>query len=54
MTRRRFWGTLPLIFNVVVAFSQVSTSRFIRGVSFEGGLKRWRMKDRQRWKTVRK
>lgn len=46
MTRRRFWGTLPLIFNVVVAFSQVSTSRFIRGVWFEGGdLKRWRMKD---------
>lgn len=37
MTRRRFWGTLPLIFNVVVAFSQVSASRFIKGVWFGGG-----------------
>lgn len=37
MTRRRFWGTLPLIFNVVVAFSQVSASQFIKGVWFEGG-----------------
>lgn len=37
MTRWRFWGTLPHIFNVVVAFSQVSASRFIKGVWFEGG-----------------